>query len=282
MCYGDSIFRTCPHCNTTDQVFEQEGVCPFGSSPPETWWILPCVILEDVSLNEPCDSCTHLFECFDSLSSPNSQTSLTDFPNAGNSALLKNPDDEDALDLSDSAFLLSKESHTDDPEEHLNLICAWYEDIEHYLNFIKRSIPSIRTRCIATKNVALILELGLLEASIETTLTESLQNLEYIIELSTWLRRCADGENVHVDPDDVEAALLEMRMNYSHLRSEEGCADAISQRLGDAATEIWYAMEAAEEVLEREAEVYGTGLEVPGPTETRKSFVGRVLSMIVA
>jgi len=149
MCYGDSIFRTCPHCNTTEQIFEQQGVCPFGSSPPETWWILPCVILEDVSLNEPCDSCTHLFKRFDSLSSPTSQTSLPDFPNAGNSALLKNPDDEDALDLSDSAFLSSKESHTDDPEEHLNLICAWYDDIEHYLNSIKRSIPSIRTRCIA-------------------------------------------------------------------------------------------------------------------------------------
>ena len=71
-------------------------------------------------------------------------------------------------------------------------------------------------------------------------------------------------------------------MNYRDLRSEEGCADAVTQRLGDAATQVWYAMEAAEEVLEREAEVYGTGLEVPGPTETRKSFVGRVLSMIVA
>lgn len=282
MCYGDSIFKTCPHCNSTEQVFEQEGVCSLGSCPPEIWWILPCVILEEISLDEPCDSCTHLFDWFENLPSPTSQISLTDFTNGDDSTILKNSDHEDAYDFSDLASVSTQDSYTDDPEEHIHLICEWYEDIEHYLSSIKRSIPSMRTRILATKNVALILKLGLLEATIETTLSESLQKLEDIIELSTWLRQCAEGENGDPEPEETRTALFEMRMNFCDLWSEEGCADSITQRLGNAATEVWYAMVAAEEVVEREAMVYGTELEVPESTEKRKSFVGRVLSFIVA
>ncbi|KAH0286064.1 hypothetical protein M436DRAFT_60231 [Aureobasidium namibiae CBS 147.97] len=282
MCYGDSVFITCPRCNTTEQIFEQQGVCPFGSSPPETWWILPCVILGEFSLNEPCNSCSHLFNWFDNLASPTSQISLTDSTNGDDSALLKNSNHEDVCNCSYLASVSSEESYTDDPEEHLHLICTWYEDIEHHLNSIRRSIPSIRTRCIATKNVALILKLGLLEASIETTLTESLQQLEYIIELSTWLRLCAGGENDDVEPDDIRSALFEMRMNYCDLCSDEGCADAVTKGFGVAVGEVWGALEAAEEVCRREAVIYGVGLEVPETKEKRKSFVDRVLSMIVA
>lgn len=249
-----------------------------GSSPPETWWVLPCVILEEFSLNEACDSCTHLSNWFENLSSQTSQISLADSTDGNNSAAAR----EKSYDLSDLASVSTQDSNTDDPEEHIHLICEWYEDIEHYLNSIKANIPSMRTRCIATKNVALILKLGLLEASIETTLTESLQKLEYIIELSTWLRQCAEGENGNPEPDEIRAALFEMRTNYCDLHSEEGCAEAITERLGNAATEVWYAMEAAEELLEREAVVYGTGLEVSDTTQKRKSFVGRVLSFIVA
>lgn len=184
--------------------------------------------------------------------------------------------------MSDLASVSTQDSYTDDPEEHLHLICEWYEDIEHYLNSISLSVPTMRTRILATKNVPLILKLGLLEASIQTTLSKSLQKLGYIIELSTWLRQCAEGENGDPEPEEIRTALFEMRMNFCDLWSEEGCADAITQRLGDAATEVWCAMVAAEEVIEREAVVYGTELVVPKPAEKRKSFVGRVLSLIVA
>lgn len=243
------------------------------------WWILPCVILEEFSIDEPCDSCSHLFNWFDDLSSPTSQLSLTDSTNDDDST---KPDDEDADDLNGLASVSSKESHTDDPEDHLQLICTWYNDIEHHLTSILRSIPSFRARCLATKNVALILKLGVLEASIETTLTESLQQLEYIIELSTWLRLSAEGRNGDIDPEEVRTALFEMRMNYCDLCSEEGCADAVAERFAVKVAEVWDALEAAEEVCAREAVVYGIGLEVPETKEKRKSFVGRVLSMIVA
>lgn len=238
MCYGDSIFKTCPHCDSTEQVFEQEGICPFGSSPPENWWILPCVILEEFSLEEPCDACTHLFNWFETLPSPTSQIPFTDSTDGDDSAFIDKSNHENAYDFGDLASVSSKESYTDDPEEHIHLICTWYEDIEHYLNSIKAAIPSMRTRCFATKNVALILKLGLLEASIETTLTESLQKLEYVIELSTWLRQCAEGENGDPEPDEIRAALFELRTNFCDLHSEEGCADAVMQKLGDKATEV--------------------------------------------
>jgi len=92
---------------------------------------------------------------------------------------------------------------------------------------------------------------------------------------------CAEGE-IDAEPEEVRTALFEMRVNYCDLNSEEGRADAVAERFGVKVGEVWEALEVAEEVCGREAVVYGIGLEVPETKEKRKSFVGRVPSMIVA
>lgn len=271
MCYGNSIINTCPHCTIVDQTFEFYG-CHSGSTPTETWWILPSAILEDIELDEPCDSCSHLYGWLEDLPSPNSDYSLTETHGGGE----ESAEDDDA----DEHFLASVSTNQpwdEDPEEHLMLICTWYENIERYLDSIKASTPSMRARCVATRDVALITQLGLLEANIQMTLTDASEKLEQYIEVSTWLRQCTTEDRLRdTEPDEIRAAMFEMRMCEFEVDSEEGCSDAVTKRLGNLATEVWYAMEAAEEEIEKEA---GLSIALEKATK-RKSFVNRVLSII--
>lgn len=272
MCYGNSIINTCPHCTIVDQTFEFHG-CHSGSTPTATWWILPSAILEDVWLEGPCDSCSLLNTWLEDLLSAASEMSSTE----------SSSDDEDSAEDDDDAdedfwaSVSTNKSWDEGPEEHLNLICTWYEDIERYLNSIKSSIPPMRSRCVATRTVALITQLGLLEANIQMTLTDASEKLEHYIEVSTWLRRCTAGEKLReTEPEEIRAAMFEMRMIFIECESEEGCSDAVTERLGNLATKVWYAMEAAEEDIAKKA---GLSIQIEKATK-RKSFVGRVLSMI--
>jgi hypothetical protein len=273
MCYGNSIINTCPHCTIVDQTFEFHG-CHHGSTPTETWWILPSAVLEDVWLEDPCDSCSHLYSWLDDLASSTSECSLTESDGGEQETAGLDDADEDFL-----ASVSTNQPWDEDPEEHLNLVCTWYEDIERYLNSIEASVPAMRSRCVATRNIALITQLGLLEANIQMTLADASEKLEHYIEVSTWLRQYTAEERLRdTEPEKIRAAMFEMRMCEIECESEEGCSDTVTERLGNLATEVWYAMEAAEEEVEKDA---GLSVEIDKPTK-RKSFVGRVLSMIAA
>jgi hypothetical protein len=273
MCYGNSIINTCPHCTIVDQTFEFHG-CHSGSNPTDTWWILPSAILEDVWLEDPCDSCSHLYGWLEELPSSTSDYSLTE----SDSADEESAEQDDDADEHFMASVSTDQPWDEDPEEHLNMVCTWYEDVERYLNSIKASIPSMCARCVATRDVTLITRLGLLEANIQMTLTDAAEKLEHYIEVSTWLRQCTTDENRlrDTEPEEVRAAMFEMRLIFIECESEEACSDAVTERLGNSATELWYAMEAAEEEIGKEAGLSCNTEKV----NNRKSFVGRVLSII--
>jgi hypothetical protein len=74
--------------------------------------------------------------------------------------------------------------------------------------------------------------------------------------------------------------MWEMRKICVELGSEEGCADAVTEKLGVMASEVWERMEVVEAEMERYAELYGTETEIEEKTD-KKTLVGRVLSMIV-
>jgi hypothetical protein len=176
MCHGNSIINTCPHCNTIDQTFEFHD-CHFGHTPTSTWWILPSAILEDVFITESCDECFFLFNWLEELPSP---ASLASPDKKEDFSMFENPiwDEGDHISISETE--VSKNESSD----HLELVYEWYDDIETYLSSIKLWFPTIRSRCTATRNPALITQLGVLEATIDTTQTQALQKVECVIEVS--------------------------------------------------------------------------------------------------
>jgi hypothetical protein len=277
MCHGNSIISTCPHCTTVDQTFEFHD-CHFGHTPTSTWWILPSAILEDVYVTEACDECFFLFNWLEELPSP---TSLTAPDDKEDFSIFENPIWHDDDRISISATEMSEDESADESGDHLELVCSWYEDIETYLSSIKSWFPTMRSRCVATRNPALITQLGILEATVELTPTQSLEKVEYVIEVSTWIRYSTSDESKlrNTDPEELRIAMWEMRKICVELGSEEGCADAVTEKLGVMASEVWERLEVVEQEMERYAELY-VDEEVEERME-KKTLVGRVLSMIV-
>jgi hypothetical protein len=271
MCHGNSIISTCPHCTTIDQTFEFH-VCHFGHTPTSTWWILPSAILQDVYITEACDTCFVLDKWFDDSPCPEALTAPDDKEDF---SMFENPvwDEGDRISISETE--VSTDNPEDHPEDHLELICSWYDDIERYTASIKSSFPIMRARCTATRNVDLITQLGVSEATVATTLMQALEKLESVIELSTWIRR-STSKLADTDPEELRLAMWEMRKCCLQLESEDGCADAVTEKLGVMASEIWERMEVVEQEMERYTQLYGTE-EV---TE-KKTLVGRVMSMII-
>jgi hypothetical protein len=201
--------------------------CHFGSTPTKTWWILPSAILEDVYFTEVCDTCVFLNNWLDGLPFPellSSPDNGEDFSN------YENPiwDESDRISISAT----ETDAGGEDTEEvgHLVLICEWYDDVERYLNSIKASFPSMRSRCTATRNAALMTQMSILEAHVDIALTSALKRLEYVIELSTWIRQCAsDAQNLRgTDPGELKEAMYEMEMSCIELEREDA-VDAVTQ-----------------------------------------------------
>jgi hypothetical protein len=274
MCHGNSIINTCPHCTTVDQTFEFHD-CHFGHTPTSTWWILPSAILEEVYITEACDTCFVLDKWFEDLPCPEALTAPDDKEDF---SMFENP----VWDESDRISIYETDISTDDSEEHpgdhLKLICSWYDDIGNYLSSIKAWFPDMCARCTAIRNVDLITQLGVLEATVELTLTQALEKLEYVIEASTWIRHStSDATKLrNTDPEELELAMWEMRKSCIELGSEEGCADAVTDKICKMASEVWKRMQVVEVEMERYTELYGTEQK-----KEEKTLVGRVMSMII-
>ncbi|KAG9855398.1 hypothetical protein KCU98_g1735, partial [Aureobasidium melanogenum] len=286
MCYGDSILKTCPHCSSTDQIFEYHG-CSSGSPPTKTWWILPCAIVEEVPVTILCNECLRCFQWLGSLdvgSSPDAQLATEDLATLHLNGA-DSPEYERDADLSSIASMArwsccSDTIHTS--SNHLELICEWYDDIEHYLLPLKRDFPRMGARCIATRNTDLIVKLGILEAEVEVTLASALKKLEYVIETNTWIRQTTEDETKSkaVEPEELRAAMFEMRMScISLLEDEDVSAVAVTKRLRDSACEIWFAMEAAGEEIAKKAEATGRLKAVGKTSEPR--FMSKVWSLVL-
>jgi hypothetical protein len=216
MCHGNSIINTCPHCNTIDQTFEFHD-CRFGHTPTSTWWILPSAILEDVYITEACNTCFYLFNWLNDLPSPASLTAPDDKEDC---SMFENPvwDDNDRISIC--------ETEVDEEDgNHLELVCKWYEDIETYLSPIKSWFPTMRSRCTATRNHALITQLDTLEATVDITLTQSLEKVEYVIEVLTWIRTSTSEKSKlrHTEPEELRFAMAEMRKSCVEVGSGEVC-----------------------------------------------------------
>jgi hypothetical protein len=276
MCYGNSIINTCPQCNITDQTFEFHD-CHFGSTPTETWWILPSAILEDIYITEICDECVYLNNWLDEL--PSAQL-LSTPDNGEDFSIYENP----VWDESDRISIATTETDAEDEDEeevdHLKVICEWYDNVDRYLHSIKINFSSMRSRCTATGNAALVTQMSFLEADVDIALTSAMKRLEYVIEVSTWIRQCTSDEQKLRDTDfeELREAMYETRMSCNELARDDA-VDSATQNLGNLATKVWYEMETVEAEMERYAQLYGTEEVV----EVKKTtLVGRVWSMIVA
>ncbi|KAG9527707.1 hypothetical protein KCU93_g4944, partial [Aureobasidium melanogenum] len=265
MCYGDSIFKTCPHCSSTDQVFEYHG-CYSGSPPTKTWWILPCAIVEEIPVTVLCQDCLRCFQWLESLDADGSPDgSLASCNNVSTFQLEgeEGPEYEGDTDLSSIASMARWSCHSDTlytSSNHLKLICEWYDAIEDSLRPLKQAFSAMSTRCIATRNPDLIFKLGILEAEVEITLANALKKLQYVIETNTWIRQTTDDEGKlkTVDVEELRAAMFEMRMScIALLDDEDVSAEAITKRFRESAYDICDALRAAEEEIAKEAEVSG-------------------------
>jgi hypothetical protein len=276
MCHGNSIINTCPHCTTVDQTFEFHD-CHFGHTPTSTWWILPSAILEDVYITEACDTCFVLDKWFDDSPCPEALTAPDDKEDF---SMFENPvwDERDRISICETEVSEDEDEEEDEDGYHLELVCEWYDDIENYLSSVKAWFPTMRSRCTATRDVNLITQLGILEATVDITLTQALHKLEYVIETSTWIRHStSDATNLaNTDPEELRLAMWEMGKCCIELESQEGCADAVTEKLGEIASQVWERMEVVEVEMERYTELYGTEQK-----KEKKTLVGRVLSMIV-
>jgi hypothetical protein len=183
-------------------------------------------------------------------------------------------------DESDRISICETEISEDEEEAggHLEKVCEWYEDIERYAASIKAWFPDMRARCTATKNVDPITQLGVLEATVDITLTQALEKLEYVIGTSTWIRHStSDATNLaNTDPEELRLAMWEMGKSCIELGSEEGCADAVTDKICRMASEVWKRMQVVEVEMERYTELYGTEQK-----KEEKTLVGRVMSMII-
>lgn len=287
MCYGDSILRTCPHCSATDQTFEFHG-CYSGSSPTETWWILPCAIIEEVPVTVLCEDCLRCFHWLESLD--------TDFSSC---IPLVSSDDPSTLPLADaescrslreadlgSIASIERKSSGSDPlrtsENHLRLICEWYENIEASLLPLKNSFSSMGACCIATRNADLIVKLGILEAEVEITLADALKKVEYVIETNTWIRQTTDDESKlkAVDPEEWRAAMFEMRMNCNGLLDDgDGSADTVTRRIRYLACEVCDELRAVEDEIGRVPDASSRSKAVDETNE--RNLMSKVRSLIL-
>lgn len=240
-------------------MFESHG-CYSGSSPTETWWILPCAIIEEVPITVLCEHCLRCFHWLASLD--------TDFFSR---IPLASSDDPSTLPLADaescgslretdpdSVASIERKSSGSDPlqtsENHLKLICEWYETIKTYLLPLKSSFSRMSGRCIATRNADLIVKLGIFEAEVEITIADALKKVEYVIETNTWLRQITSDESKlkAVDPEELRAAMFDMRMNCNGLLDDrDGSADAVTRRIRYLACEVCDELRAAEDEIGR-------------------------------
>jgi hypothetical protein len=243
MCYGNSIVNTCPHCTIIEQTFEFHD-CHFGHTPTSTWWILPSAILEDVHITEACDTCFVLDKWFDELPSSDALTAPDDKEDF---SMFENPvwDEGDRIPIAETEVDADEDGYEDDSGDHLEKVCEWYDDIERYAASIKSWFPAMRARCTATRDVDLITQLGVLEATVDLTLTQALEKLEYVIETSTWIRQ-STSKFADTDPEELRLAMWEMKKSCIELGSPEGCADAVTEKLGVMASEVWKRMEIVE------------------------------------
>lgn len=211
MCYGDSILKTCPHCSSTDQIFEFHGCCS-DLPPTETWWILLCAIVEEVPLTILCNDCLRCFQWLGSLdadASPDASLATDNFATLQLEGAEGQKYEGDA-DLSSIASMSRWSCHSDTihtSSNHLKLICEWYDAIEHHLLPLKQSFPAMSTRC---RNPALMVKLGILEAEVGITVANALKKLEYVIETNTWIRQTTKDESKSkvVEPEELRAAFF--------------------------------------------------------------------------
>jgi hypothetical protein len=230
-----------------------------------------------VYITEACDTCFVLDKWFDDSPCPEALTAPDDKEDF---SMFENPvwDERDRISICETEVSEDEDEEEDEDGDHLELVCEWYDDIENYLSSVKAWFPTMRSRCTATRDVNLIAQLVILEVTVDITLTQALQKLEYVIGTSTWLRHSTSDETSlrAADPEELRLAMWEMRKSRRDLESEEGCADAVTEKLGVMASEIWERMEVVEQEMERYTQLYGTE-EV---TE-KKTLVGRVMSMII-
>jgi hypothetical protein len=190
-------------------------------------------MLEDVFITEACDECFFLFNWLDDLPCPEA---LHSPDNKEDFSMFENP----IWDDSDHISICETDIPEDEDGEHLRKVCEWYEDIETYLSSSKSWFPTMRSQCTTTRNPTLITQIGILEVTIDTTLTQALEKVEYVIEVSTWIRQSTSDESKlkNTEPEELRIAIWEMRMRCVELESHEGCADAVTEKLGVMASEV--------------------------------------------
>lgn len=282
MCYGDSIYKTCPQCSSFDQIFELRDYCS-STLPTKTWWILPCAIVEEVPVRDLCEGCLRCVDWLKEL-----DTADLPYPSTMNSDNIpRTPvDAADNLEFGDEddASMAKWSTRSEIPytsSNHLKAICEWYDTIETSLPPLRQTLSRMSARCITTKNGSLIAKLGILEAEVEVTLSSALADLEYVIETNTWIRQVtSDVNELHtVEVEEIRAAMFEMRMSYIGLvDDEEGSAETITKKLWGEACEFCDLLEGVEEEMMIKNEASGRSQVLEDAGES--NLISRVKSLI--